>query len=254
VLDNVTGVLKSSTLAGLLTARGEIQDRELGSSRMIRTENDRLWVVTGNNLSLGGDLVRRTITVMIDPDMANPETRTSFAIQNLPEWVKDNRNRLLHALLTLITHWVAVGRPLEQRKQSDGYATWEKIVGGILAAAGIEGSFDAESGQRAATGGDDDGLLAVLEHAYSLYGSNAWTVSEILAPRQGEMAFESRDWLPSVVLDKLSRSEPGGRKSFGRWLLFRRGRWVTDTNGVPFVLRQAGMDRNKVMTWRVEKR
>lgn len=255
VLDNVTGVLRSSVLAGLLTARGEMQDRELGSNRMIRTENDRLWVVTGNNLSLGGDLVRRTITVMIDPDMVSPETRTGFAIQDLPTWIRDNRNRLLHALLTIITNWVASGRPLENRAQSDGYATWEKIVGGVLAAAGIAGVFDAESGKKAATGGDDDGLAVLLERASLVFGDASWTVDELLTPLPGEMTLESRDWVPSVVLDKLARSEPGGRKSFGRWLLNRRGRWVTDLEGRSLVLRRMdGQDRTGKARWRVEKR
>jgi hypothetical protein len=254
ILDNVTGVLRSSTLAGLLTARGEIQDRELGSSRMIKTENDRLWVVTGNNLSLGGDLVRRTITVLIDPDMANPETRTEFAIQNLAGWVTENRNRLLHALLTLITNWVTQGRPLENRRQSDGYAAWEKVVGGILAAAGVDGAFDAESGKRAATGGDDDGLAALLERAWSVFEGRSWSVNELLAPLPGEMVVENRDWLPSLVLDKLARSEPGGRKSLGRWLLFRRGRWVTGLNGSPCVLRQMEAAGRDSARWFVEKR
>ena len=253
VLDNVTGILRSSTLAGLLTASGEIQDRELGSSRMITTSNDRVWVVTGNNLSLGGDLVRRTITILIDPDMANPETRTGFKIQDLPAWVKVNRNRLLHALLVMIRHWVACGMPLEDRRQSDGFATWERAVGGILKAASVPGRFDAESGKRAAAGGDDDGLATLLEHLHEIFGDEGWTVAQALTPRAGEYIESDRDWLPAPVLDKFSRGEARGKQAMGKWLRFRLGRWVTGSDGCAYVLRELGTSGGK-QTWKVERR
>lgn len=256
VLDNVTGVLKSSVLAGLLTAQGEIQDRELGSSRMIRTENDRLWVITGNNLSLGGDLVRRTVTVMIDPDMANPETRTGFAIQDLAGWVTENRNRILHALLTLVQNWVHRGSMLADRAQSDGYARWEKTVAGILSVAGVSGSFDDDSGKRAARGGDDDGLAHVLEILRDRFGDRTWSVAEALSADadHGDFIVErSRDWLPAVIVDKIERSPAAGRISFGRWLQFRDGRWVRTMDGRNLVIRPAPHE-NKVARWRIEER
>lgn len=254
VMDNVTGVVKSSTLAGILTAHGEIQERELGASRNLTYINDRIWVITGNNLSLGGDLVRRTITCLIDPDMANPETRTDFKIKDLPGWVREHRNDILWALLVLIRAWVAAGRPLEDRKQSDGYATWERTVGGILAVTGIPGAFDAESGKRAAAGGDDDGLAQVLTHLAGRFGGASWSVAEALtAHDDGAFMVESRDWLPSVVLDRLARSEPAGRKTFGHWLRNRVGRWVTTDEGTALVVRAAEKDRMGTR-WRVEQR
>jgi len=256
-IDNVTGVLRSSTLAGLLTAGQATSDRELGSTRMLTTVNDRMWVVTGNNLSLGGDLVRRTIIITIDPDMANPETR-SFAIKDLKAWTNTNRNRVLHALLTIIRAWVAAGRPLQDRAQSDSFATWEATVGGILAVAGVPGSFDAESGKKAAVGGDDDGLAVLLETLHERFGSGTWTVADALSATVsgdvGDFVTENRDWLPSSVLDKLARSEPSGRKSFGRWLLNRLGRWVSTEEGAALVLREAGKDPYKVRLWKIEQR
>lgn len=254
VLDNVTGILKSSTLAGLLTQAGESQDRALGSNdRMITYTNDRVWVVTGNNLSLSGDLVRRTITVLIDPNMANPETRTDFAIQDLPRWVREHRNEILWSLLVLIRAWVAAGMPLEDRKQSDGFTHWQKVVGGILTTVGIPGAFDAQSGQRAAAGGDDEGLATLLETLAARFGDREWTGAEALAPEDnGAFMIESRDWLPGVVLEKLARSEPSGRKAFGWWLRNRIGRWVPGSEGGALVLRHAGTRKN-VALWQIER-
>lgn len=254
-IDNVTGVLRSSTLAGMLTAGQPLQDRELGSNRMITTVNDRVWVVTGNNLSLGGDLVRRTIIITIDPNMANPETR-SFAIADLKAWVKEHRNELLWALLVMIRHWVARGRPLAARSQSDSFAAWEATTAGILAACGVPGAFDAESGKKAAAGGDDDGLAQVLGHIWERFGDKAWTVHELLdgvhSTPIGDFVAASRDWLPSTVLDRLARSEAGGRKSLGKWLMFRAGRWVTDGSGA-VVLRQTE-GGGRVAYWKVERK
>lgn len=245
VLDNVSGVLKSPVLAGLLTADGEIQERELGKSSNLTFTNDRVWVVTGNNMSLGGDLVRRTVTVMIDPDMANPETRTDFAITDLPRWVAEHRNAILWSLLVLVRAWVAAGKPAPVRRQSDSYAAWETAVGGILAHAGVPGGFDQESGKRASAGGDDDGLAMLLIHLHEKFGARSWSVAEALSADPGDLIVDSRDWLPSPVLDKLARSnsEAAGRKTFGFWLSNRRGRWVITDEGTQLVLREAGKDR-----------
>jgi len=253
-VDNVTGILRSSALAGLLTARGEVSERELGTSRNLTFTNDRTWVVTGNNMALGGDLVRRTITIMIDPNVATPEAR-EFAIRDLPAWVEAHRSEILRALLVLIRSWWTAGAAPADRAQSDSFARWEAVVDGILRAAGVEG-FDQASGARAARGGDDDGLLAVLEHAFRVMGENTWTAAELIdhVPA-GEFVGESREWLPASVLDKLARSEAGGRKSFGRWLLNRIGRWVRSEDGGAYVLREAGKHKHsKVALWRVERK
>jgi hypothetical protein len=261
-IDNVTGVLKSSTLAGLLTAGQATSDRELGSNRIITTINDRVWVVTGNNLSLSGDLVRRTILIMIDPNMANPETR-EFEISDLKGWVAGHRNELLWALLVMIRAWVAAGKPEPSRPQSDSFARWEAVVAGILNVCGIEGDFDRESGKRAAAGGDDDDTAGVLAHLRDRFADRTWTVVEALdGGGQSESVDyadfviagrdSAREWLPSVVLDKLGRSEAAGRKSFGYWLRNRLGRWVTDADGRSLVIREKGRNMHG-MNWSIEQ-
>jgi hypothetical protein len=252
-IDNVTGVLRSPTLAGLLTSSGELQDRELGKTSNVTFTNDRVWVFTGNNPSLGGDMVRRTITIMIDPNMANPERR-EFAIKDLPAWVTKNRNRIIHALMVMIRHWVASGSRPAIRKQSDSFAQWEAALAGILESAGVGGAFDQESGVRAAKGGDDDGLSMMLEHIVGVFGDRPWTVRELLSVEPEEFRADARDWLPTPILDKLQRSEVGGAKSLGRWLMNRAGRWVTTEEARSLVIREAGKDRNKVALWRVEER
>lgn len=252
LIDNVTGVLKSSTLAGTLTAGQAVSDRVLGKNEMVTTVNDRVWVVTGNNLSLGGDLVRRTIIITIDPNMANPETR-EFGIADLKGWTAEHRNELLWALLVMIRTWVAAGRPLAERAQSDSFAVWEATVAGILNVCGVAGSFDDMSGKRAAAGGDDDGLAAMLERIWERRTDKGWTVAAVLAPGADEWAEADRDWLPGPVLDKLARSEAAGRVTFGWWLKNRLGRWVTGSDGHSYVIRDAGYKEKHSAVWKVER-
>lgn len=250
-VDNVGGVLRSSYLAGLLTARGEMQERELGKSSNLVFTNDRLWVFTGNNPSLGGDLVRRTIMIMIDPNMANPETR-EFDIKDLPAWATAHRNEILWALLVMIRAWVSAGRQEAPRAQSDSFATWEATVAGILAACDVPGEFDQMSGKKAATGGDDDGLATLLERIWEQHADRDWSVAEVLEPAGDEWALADLDWLPSPVLDKLARSAAAGKKTMGHWLRNRLGRWVTASDGHAYVIREAGKDR-KGARWRIEQ-
>jgi hypothetical protein len=156
-IDNVTGPLRSSVMSGMLT-NARWSDRRLGvnagPNAHIETANDRLWMITGNNVSIGGDLPRRTIPVVIDPRIPHPERRTGFAITNLESWVAEHRGELLAALLTLIRAWVVAGRPVDTATVSDDYAPWIETVRGILRNAGIEGVFDHPDTQ-VETGVDD---------------------------------------------------------------------------------------------------
>lgn len=258
VIDNVMGVLKSSVLAGVLTAGRDLTDRELGTSRTMTVANDRIWVVTGNNLSIGGDLVRRTVTILIDPNMPDPEKRTGFSIPDLLGWVTEHRNEVLHALLVLIRAWVVAGMPEPARAQSDGFARWSRVVSGVLQVAGVAGAFDADSGKRAAAGGDDDGLARVLDHLRERFGDASWSVADALSVQRSDglvdFLSESRDWLPAPVVEKLARStsELSGRIAFGWWLRNRIGRWVTTTEGKPLVVQEASAGRTAM--WRVGTR
>lgn len=68
IFDNLTGVVRSPILDSLLT-NPEHSDRLLGANRNVVVPNDRLWLATGNNAAIGGDLARRVLFVEIDPGM-----------------------------------------------------------------------------------------------------------------------------------------------------------------------------------------
>ena len=272
--DNVSGVLRSSTLAGLLTSP-LWEDRRLGGNTMMSAPNDRLWVITGNNLTLGGDLVRRTVWVTIDPAVPDPHLRTGFAIEDLEGWARARRGELLGALLTLVRSWAAAGAPVE-RKGSDSYARWIGVVDGILRHAGAEGRFDDSATAQQEIGVDDSDWREFLEPVRDVFGAGTWTVKDLLAkvhdgrtdedPRNHvktdlgpvirSLQYNTEHPLPLEILPQelvakavQARGNFGSiSKSLGRYLMNRRGRWAGRMRVV-----EAGVEsRSKSKLWQVQ--
>lgn len=241
--DNVTGVVRSSRLAGLLTSNVHT-GRILGATKEVEVANDRVWVVTGNNVTLGGDLVRRTLWIAINPDIPNPHLRTDFRHPDLEQWVQQRRGELLHALLVLVTGWVSAGRPMPERESSDSFARWRQTVAGILTHAGIAGGFDAPESVQQKAGLDDEGwgefLLALREER----GRLTFTVGDIVKHLEYQPAIA--DALPGDLAEKHDRHQKLTH-SLGAWFRNRKGRWVGD-----LVCEEAGRDpATNTTLWRV---
>lgn len=127
-------VIKSPILANLLT-NPVWSDRILGSTRIGTWVNDRMWLATGNNLRVGGDIASRGILVRLSPRAPHPEQRSGFSIPNLDEWIVDpvNRAALLRHLLVLILDWINAGAQkdatLPNMRQ---FTPWAQGIGGFL--------------------------------------------------------------------------------------------------------------------------
>jgi hypothetical protein len=105
VFDNIPEghVINSANLARLITER-TWSDRLLGGNRAPTYANDQLWMATGNNLRIGGDMASRAVWVRLDPDCPAPEARSGFAIPQLDMWILDPDHQavLLRHLLVFI--------------------------------------------------------------------------------------------------------------------------------------------------------
>ncbi len=238
--DNVSGTLRSSTMAGLLTSR-TWGDRPLGLTDWVETPNDRLWMITGNNLHIGGDLIRRTLKVNIDPGVPNPERRTGFAIRDLERWVDHHRAELLHALLTLARAWVAGGSQSLVAQTSDGYSQWTDTLASILSFAGVPGTFGAPVVGVDALGADDEDWEEFLAAAHGAFGTEPWTVRELVdrivwppgsPPDTGVQADAglvpiSFTSLPASLQDKARRTNDLAsiNRPLGSWISKMKGRW-----------------------------
>jgi len=249
--DNVTGTLRSATLAALLTS-AVYTDRILGATVDVNAVNDRLWCLTGNNLNLGGDILRRAIWVTIDPKVKAPERRTGFKL-NLPEHVAAHRGDILRALLILVAAWRDAGAPTTKRS-SDDYAQWSATVRGILHVAGVPGEFDHTESAQQAVGGDDDEWGEFLEASYRYFGDRTWSTKDLLAEVEDGISLAGKpipmEALPAELGEKAARAKTGVTsiaKSLGRWLMNRDGRFAGD-----YVSRAAGSTRDGKL-WRIER-
>jgi hypothetical protein len=138
LFDNVSRRLDSPVLAAALTAN-TWSDRVLGISKMVRLPIRIAWVVTGNNLEFSREMARRTVWVRLDTRSSDPHLRAGFKHDPLPRWIRDHRSELLWALLVIAQNWIARDRPRFIDRRLGSYEAWSETIGGILAAAGVEG-------------------------------------------------------------------------------------------------------------------
>jgi hypothetical protein len=138
-IDNVKDALYSSALEAVLTA--DIHEgRVLGQSTMVKVPHRAIWIATGNNIKLGGDLPRRCYRIRLDPHVSQPWMRSGFTHEDLAEWTRAHRGDLISALLTLARAWYATGQPMAPGIPMLGtFSGWAKLIGSILAHAGVEG-------------------------------------------------------------------------------------------------------------------
>jgi hypothetical protein len=139
-LDNLEGRLKSGTLSRAITSQ-VWQDRRLGSTEIINVPNRAVFIGTGNNVAVGGDLPRRTYPIRMNAEMAKPWTRdpASFKIQNLSKYTREHRGEIAAAALTLARSWYVAGCPEVETERMGSFEEWARIMGGTLAHAGYEG-------------------------------------------------------------------------------------------------------------------
>jgi hypothetical protein len=141
VFDNIReGEQIDSPVLAMLVTTPTWSDRLLGTNKTFSAPNDRLWLATGNNLRLGGDMATRTVLIRLDPKMPRPEMRTHFTIPHLDRWVKEpaNRTDLLWRLLVLVMDWMAAGAPRTEHTMRQ-FSTWTAATGGFLAHHNIDG-------------------------------------------------------------------------------------------------------------------
>ncbi len=138
VIDNVVGKLRSGSLTRALTSR-TWRDRFLGKSEMLDLPQRAAWIATGNNISIGGDLARRSYWIRMDASMARPWLRTGFKHEDLLGWIRANHAEILSDLLTMARAWVVAGRPAGSAKTLGGFKEWSEVISGVLDFAGVSG-------------------------------------------------------------------------------------------------------------------
>ncbi len=243
VIDNLRRRLDSAALSSAITA-SVWEDRLLGKTEMVRARVRCAWVALGNNPALSGEIARRTVRTRLDAKLDRPWLRSGFKHPDLIGWATTHRGELIWAALVLVRAWLAAGRP-EGKAILGEFETWARVMGGILAVAGIEGflgnleevyeSADAEGAE----------IRRLLWAWWEKYGEAEVGVGELFTLATGD----------DVGLDLPAKTERGQRTQLGQRLAALRDRRYTLSEGdEPLVVLVVGAgQRHKAGRWRLAR-
>ncbi len=123
LFDNIEKPMKSAALCGFLTSHS-FGGRVLGASRTVNLPNRTMLMLTGNNVSVLGDLNRRILRCKIVADVERPDKR-EFDFCPL-EYTKAHRLEMIKAVLTLIR--AAITHKAKRPNNAGSYNQWNQLV------------------------------------------------------------------------------------------------------------------------------
>lgn len=228
-IDNIAGRLQSKHLDAVLTS-DKWRGRILGVSKMTSVPQRATWIATGNNIRLGGDLGRRCYRIRLDARVSRPFLRKDFTHSDLAAWVMEHRTGLVSALLTLARAWYVAGKPQDESLPSLATFTgWVKIVGGILAHAGVQGFLS--NLEQLYEEADEDGtqwetfLRTWYEHAGDAWVPLSQMVQAVQASNEtGEFAGSCQENEGNLLVDALPEFLQTALKEKPRSFSIRLGR------------------------------
>jgi len=241
VIDNLATVLQGEALSTALTEEN-YQGRNLGHSEALTLPSHTIWMVTGNNIQLGGDLPRRSIWIRMDAKVPQPWLRkmSHYKHSDLKKWVTEKRGDILGAILLIGRAWILAGKPKAANSVDlGGFDDWACVIGDILAFIGIHGFLTNIQSMYAEM--DSEGpIWAAFEDAwYGLNGDKPITTAELIGLLDNNAELSA--CLP------IAREE---KKDFARMLgrVLSKKQEVRYPNGL--MLHNVGKD-HKVIRWQV---
>jgi putative DNA primase/helicase len=138
-IDNVERVLDSPLLCQVIT-QPEVKVRRLGTSDAVDVPTGLTIFATGNNLTLRGDLTRRSLSCRLDPLTDRPELR-EFASNPLDIIAADRGKYVAAALTVLRAHQVSGHR--SSKPPVGSFEGWSRIIRDALLWLGEADPCDA---------------------------------------------------------------------------------------------------------------
>jgi putative DNA primase/helicase len=146
------------------------------------------------------------------------------------QWVKENRGKILHAILTLGRGWVVAGMPESKAKVPviGGFDSWTHTIGGILDYAGIEGFLGNLEEMYQIADEESEEWEAFLRRWREVYGEIPQLVSTVVKHIKDEIGLT--DTLPDDIAAIAELTANGRRISFER----RLGKALASKRGVRY--------------------
>jgi hypothetical protein len=235
--DMDTDWIPHGTIKRMLTAEN-ITDRILGVSKTATVSTRTLFLGSGNNVGPVRDLLRRVLTIHIDPRCATPATMTYTG--SPVDKVRQSRGLYVSAVLTIVQAWRAAGSP---RAAVDSIVTfggaWSDYCRHPLMWLGLPDPATALLDQ-VRHDPDGDALIGLMSEWHSAFGSAATTVRKAVdaALYNNPNLLDAMKEFPVEERDGINRSKLG-------WLLKRNANRIVGG----FEFQQGEADGRKA--WRV---
>lgn len=199
--------LHGTNLARAITAE-TYSDRILGVSTEAQFPNRMVWTALGNQVQVLGDIQRRVYPISLRPTDPDPQDRDESRYRHplLREWTRDHRAELISACLTLVRSWFVAGRPAV-RADFGSFEAWQRIVGGVLAHAGIPGFLENRKEWARDSSYDAQHWSAHTAWLVSTFGEVPFTCRDVKAQAQQNLAeYEAPPGLEDVSSSGYTRA------------------------------------------------
>jgi hypothetical protein len=218
-LDNCEHPLESVFLCQALTQE-KLNIRLLGRSKNVETPVNATIFATGNNITIVGDLTRRTIKCALDAHCEHPERR-NFNVDVI-KLATVGRAKLVAAALTVLRAWHVAGETIELPPVGS-FEQWSQRIRAPLLWLGQADPFDTTLNVQT-----DDPLLVSLATVVAQWRQNIGirvnrTVQQVI-----NCAINVNDF--HVALLNVAQGRSGSMVSnerLGRWLKKNEARVVT---------------------------
>jgi len=249
VFDNVDRAVKSDVLCQV-TTQAHKSIRVLAQSRIVEAPTNVTLLMTGNNLTLIGDLTRRVVLCNLDAGCEQPELR-EFE-RDAVAHVLAHRSAGIHHALSLSHAYLKAGCPPVEGASYGSFEQWDRMIRRPLLWAGLPDPLGPSQGLREQDhefGGMAD-LLAAWHAEPDLRQSTAAELYEHITAR---VALSATDYGPRspeltdaavTVMGQLGKWSP---KELGYRLRHWSGRIVHG-----YRLMNAGKSKRGVL-WSVER-
>lgn len=237
VWDNIMGAFNSGVFASMLTS-SVFGGRPLGKSELIELPNRAMVLLTGNNISLVGELPRRVLTCRFDTGMENPTQakRDLSAIGGLrpADYIRKNRFKLALAALTLVRGYLqsnlhSAGGAAKQQLSS--YEEWDTVARQpvVWIAQHVSGLTDPKLAVDEVIGIDPEheALNELLTEIYQWVGVRPFTARALYDHAEDKLRRPTNGKFDAGLHELLTELNNGNRltgKAVGRVLTYRRDR------------------------------
>jgi hypothetical protein len=250
IWDNVVGTFDSPSMASCMTSP-MLTDRILGQSSSSTVPNRMMLILTGNNLTLQGEMPRRVLVCRIDPAVERPFSR-HFELEPFG-YCRANRQKMIASALTLIRAYMTHGISASLNGRLASFEAWDECVRHTVSFANelLPDMFGDVMDSIVANQSADpelETLTIFLKAWFDAYSTRPISTSDLITSVSGNLVDPRLIELKKAIEDlPLSNNQQLNSKSIGRYLGYRKGRVAGG-----LVLEQ-GLKVKERQTWRVKR-